>query len=411
MMGPSAQELDEVFSLLDKTFFVSDEGTISDYLGIKVTCLPDGRLSFTQPQLIASIIADCGLEKQNANARRSPALSTRILRRDEHGEPWSDQKWKYRSVIGKLNFLEKSTRPDIAYAVHQCARFTANPKMSHTEAVKNIVRYLKGTSDMGIILSPKEQSLECYADASFGGDWNRATAHSDPSTAKSRTGYFITYCGCPVTWASKLQTEIALSTTEAEYIALSTALREVIPLMEQIKEARENGFDFPFAPARVHCKVFEDNSGALEMAIAPKLRPRTKYINCKYHHFRAHVGKTITIHKVDTAKQVADGLTKPLDDASFIRFRTAVLGQVIPDPTATAERESERIPNSYGRARRHHNRMSHSVSRPKTRGKLPPDPGLRKRVTRTRAHGTGRAKQSFNLATILPSKPDSFLAT
>jgi hypothetical protein len=72
---------------------------------------------------------------------------------------------------------------------------------------------------------------------------------------------------------------------------------------------------------------------------------------------------------------------------------------------------NEQIPNPYGRARSHHNRMSHSVSRPKTRGKFPPDPGLRKRVTRTRAHGTGQAKQSFNLATILPSKPDSFLAT
>jgi histone deacetylase 1/2 len=390
MMGPSAEELDEVFSLLDKTFSVSDEGTISDYLGIKVTHLPDGRLSFTQPQLISSIIADCGLEKQNAKPRRSPALSTRILRRDEQGEPWPDQKWKYRSAIGKLNFLEKSTRPDIAYSVHQCARFTANPKMSHAEAVKNIVRYLKGTSELGIILSPKEQSLECYADASFGGDWNRSTAHSDPSTAKSRTGYFITYCGCPVTWASKLQTEIALSTTEAEYIALSTALREVIPLMDQIKEAREHGFDFPFAPARIHCKAFEDNSGALEMAIAPKLRPRTKYINCKYHHFRAYVGKTITIHKVDSAKQVADGLTKPLEDSAFIQFRTAVLGQDTPDPTATAERESEQVPPSYGKVRRHRSSGLSTVSHSRTRGKLPPDPGLRKRVTRTRAHGTGQ---------------------
>jgi hypothetical protein len=124
---------------------------------------------------------------------------------------------------------------------------------------------------MGIILSPRVQSLECYADASFGGDWNRATAAHDVSTAKSRTGYIITYCGCPVIWASKLQTEIALSTTEAEYIALSTALREVIPLMNQIKEARKYGFDFPFAPARVHCKAFEDNSGALEMAVTPKI--------------------------------------------------------------------------------------------------------------------------------------------
>jgi histone deacetylase 1/2 len=352
MMSPSKTELDEVFKILDETFDVSDEGDISDYLGIKVTKLPDGRMSFTQPQLIDSIIADCGLEKPNAKPRETPALSTRIVRRDEDGESWPDEKWKYRSLIGKLNFLEKSTRPDIAYSVHQCARFTANPKLSHAEAVKNIVRYLKGTRELGIILDPKEQALECYADASFGGDWNRATAAHDASTAKSRTGYLITYCGCPIIWASKLQTEIALSTTEAEYIALSQALREVIPLMEQIREARTFGFDFPYAPARVHCKAFEDNSGALEMAVTPKIRPRTKYINCKYHHFRSHVGKTITIHKIDTKDQIADGLTKPLEAVSFFKFRSAVMGHTTMGPAASAERESERILASHGKTNR-----------------------------------------------------------
>jgi hypothetical protein len=118
MMGPDANELDENFKLLDSSFTVSDEGTISDYLGIKVTQLDDGRMKFTQPQLIDSILVDCGLEKKNANPRDTPALSSRILLRDDDGEPWSDEKWKYRSIIGKLNFLEKSTRPDIAYAVH-----------------------------------------------------------------------------------------------------------------------------------------------------------------------------------------------------------------------------------------------------------------------------------------------------
>jgi histone deacetylase 1/2 len=341
MLGPNADELDEVFKLLESTFTVSDEGNINDYLGIRVTRTGDGRMIFTQPQLIDSIIADCGLSKSNAKPKETPALSSKILLRDEDGEPWPDEKWKYRSVIGKLNFLEKSTRPDIAYAVHQCARFTANPKLSHAEAVKNIVRYLKGTREMGIILNPREQSLECFADASFGGDWHKLTAAHDRTTAKSRTGYVITYCGCPIVWASKLQTEIALSTTEAEYIALSTALREVIPMMDLIQEARKHGIDLPLAPARVHCKAFEDNSGALEMAQTPKLRPRTKYINVKYHHFRQHIGKTITIHKIDSKDQLADGLTKPLDVAAFRIFRDRVMGYESFSPTTSAERESE----------------------------------------------------------------------
>jgi hypothetical protein len=124
---------------------------------------------------------------------------------------------------------------------------------------------------MGIILNPSEQSVECFVDASFGGDWNKRTAAHDQTTARSRTGYVIRYCGCPIVWASKLQTEIALSTTEAEYISLSAALREVIPMMDLITEARQHGFDFPLAPAKVHCNAFEDNSGALEMAQTPKL--------------------------------------------------------------------------------------------------------------------------------------------
>jgi hypothetical protein len=160
--------------------------------------------------------------------------------------------------------------------------------------------------------------------------------------------------------------------------------------MHQIREARNHGFDFPYAPARVHCKVFEDNSGALEMAIAPKIRPRTKYINCKYHHFRAHVGKTISIHKIDSDKQLADGLTKPLEDVSFIRFRDAVMGRLIPDSTASAERESERILRSYGKSRHHQpdKKALKAVSTNIRKGDIPPDPGDRERATHARGQAT-----------------------
>ena len=128
-----------------------------------------------------------------------------------------------------LNFLEKSTRPDIAYAVHQCARFCCEPKQSHIDAVIHLAKYLQGTKDKGIIFNPcKDKSFETYADADFAGNWNKNTAEEDPSTAKSRSGYLITLGSSPVLWSSKLQTQIALSTTEAEYMALSQALRETI---------------------------------------------------------------------------------------------------------------------------------------------------------------------------------------
>ena len=151
-----------------------------------------------------------------------------MLQRDEGGKPF-DEIWSYPSIIGKLNFLEKSSRLDLAYSVHQCARFSSAPKASHAKAVNHIVRYLIGTKDKGLIMKPQDKSLEVYVDADFAGNWDINCTH-DPSTAKSCTGYIITYASCPLIWASKLQTEYALSTTESEYYALSTALREAIPL-------------------------------------------------------------------------------------------------------------------------------------------------------------------------------------
>jgi len=115
------------------------------------------------------------------------------------------------------------------------------------------------------------------------------TASDDPSTAKSRSGYVILYAGCPIAWASKLQTIIALSSCEAEYVSLSESLRNTIPLMDLIKEFKEHGFSVTSTEPKVFCKAFEDNSGALELARLPKMRPRTKHINIKYHHFREHV--------------------------------------------------------------------------------------------------------------------------
>ena len=128
-------------------------------------------------------------------------------------------------------------------------------------------------------------------DDDYGGLWNRETAMDDATTAHSRTGFIVTYRNCPILWGSKLQTEKALSTTEAEYIALSEALRQVIPMLEMTKEAiARNIIKLPTSIDMV-CTVFEDNSGALELAKVPKLRPRTKHINHKYHHFRDYVAR------------------------------------------------------------------------------------------------------------------------
>jgi len=331
--APNQGAIDEVMAILQapagkqqehRAFKMTDEGDISDYLGVKVERLANGCIKLSQPQLIQSIIKDLGFNERTGT-KPTPAASTVKLSRDLHGRSF-DEEWHYRSVIGKLNFVEKSTRPDIAYAVHQCARFSSDPKESHANAIKRIVKYLVGTQDKGIILNPKDHSFDCWVDADFVGNWDRVNADVDPSTAKSRTGYVITYAGCPLTWASKLQTEVALSTTEAEYNALSASLREVIHLMQLIEEARDLGWDTFMGKPTVHCTVFEDNSGCLEMARLPKMRARTKHLNVRLHHFREHVRKgLISILHVASEFQLGDMLTKRQPEVLFVVQRESIM--------------------------------------------------------------------------------------
>jgi hypothetical protein len=131
-------------------------------------------------------------------------------------------------------------------------------------------------------------------------------------------GHKTTSDGCPVSWASKLQSQVALSTTEAEYVAMSQFLCDVIPIMGLLQEMREKNFNVLCTKPYVYCKVFEDNSGTIEMARLPKLCPRTKHINLCYHHFCKHVHKgLIKIFPVDTKDQITDALTKPLAQNNF----------------------------------------------------------------------------------------------
>jgi hypothetical protein len=173
-------------------------------------------------------------------------------------------------------------------AVHICAQFNSDPRLQHEQAVKRIVRYLKRTSGKGLILRPDtSRGLESHVDADFAGGFSEEYS-DDATTCYSHTGYIIWFAGCPLIWSSKLQT-----TTEAEYIALSTALRDVIYVMQLLNELISFGISIPMRVPTVRCKVFEDNVGAIELARCPKLRPRTKHIAIQYHHFRTHVAKKL----------------------------------------------------------------------------------------------------------------------
>ena len=185
------------------------------------------------------------------------------------------------------------------------------------------------TRDVGIFSSPNpRKGFECYCNAAFSGNWNQELASHDPITSKSWSGWVIFYAGCPIVWASKLHSQVALSTTEAEYIALSMSLRDVLPIMFLIDEMRERGLQVICTAPQVYCKIFEDKSGALELAHLPKLRPCTKHINVCYHHFCEHVcSRNVKIFPIGTQEQIADTLTKALPQNSFWQHRQAMCGQ------------------------------------------------------------------------------------
>ena len=174
---------------------------------------------------------------QYCNPEDTPTTSTGPLGKDINGKaPQRQHQWQYASVIGMMMYLASNSRPDIAFAVHQCARFTHCVKASHENAVLRICKYLKGTQNDGLILRPnKKLKVECYADADFAGLYS-AEDPEDPICVKSRTGYVITFLGGPILLVSKLQTDTALSTLHFEYVSLSQSLRDWLPIKDLLQE-------------------------------------------------------------------------------------------------------------------------------------------------------------------------------
>ena len=329
LAGPDAAEIDEIIEAMRKAGLeLTVEGTVADFLGVNIQKKGD-EYHLTQPRLIQSILEDLHLKGEKTQNKRVPMKSSKLLSRHKDSPPF-DGHFNYRRVIGKLNFLEQSTRGDISYATHMCARFSSDPKEQHGAAVKWLGRYLAGTAEQGLIMkADPTKGLEIYPDADFAGAWDPELAGEDIDTARSRHGYIVTYAGAPLLWKSQMQGEVALSSTESEFIGLSTALRTAIPLQRILTEMKGLGFDIlPDGPT-IHCEAFEDNNGALAIANVPKTRPRTKHINCKYFHFLEYTqgeGSPFSFSPIDTEDQPADMLTKALSFLPFEKHRKWLLG-------------------------------------------------------------------------------------
>jgi len=319
------EEYVQKLSDLGYDLVLEDEGDIFAFLGINFT-QTGSQIELSQTGLIEKIIKFTGMT--NATSKSTPAAE-QPLGSDKDGPPF-DEEWSYPAAVGMLLYVSSNTRPDIQFAVHQVARFSHSPRKSHGQALKRIVRYLLETRTRGLLFTPDLSSgLDCYVDADFAGMYGYED-EQDPVSVKSRTGFVLTLFGCPVLWSSKLQAEITLSSTAAEYVAFSMAMRELLPMRVLLQELATK-LNFPsIANSLVRSTVFEDNQGCLSLVNVPKMSPRNKYLSLKYHFFRSKIGegpdKGIVAKYISTKEQRADIFTKGLPPTQFVVIRKLLMG-------------------------------------------------------------------------------------
>ena len=213
----------------------------------------------------------------------------------------------YQSAIGSLlYYLSVATRPDITFAVSNMARFSSKPTTQHWTGVKRIMRYLQGTINHGILYT-KLSSRECigFSDADWAGDLDNR---------RSTSGYLFQISGGPVSWRSKKQSSVALSTAEAEYVALASSAQEAVWMRQLTTELGSAPTDAT--------TIFEDNQSAISMASNPQFHGRAKHISIKYHFIREKVSDgMVKLRYCPTNEMIADMLTKGLPKEQFAKLR------------------------------------------------------------------------------------------
>jgi hypothetical protein len=220
-------------------YVLTDEGDTNKYLGIEIKEITKNKFELSQPFLIKQIVNLLGLGQNEFDVHTKTKITPvgkPLLNKDLEGKS-RKKDWKKYNATGMLSYLQGNTRSEISMATHQLAQFCQDLRPSHEQATTCLGRYLAHTKDRGRVYEPdKSMGIEYYIGADFAGGWN-ITTFADADNVMSCTGFVITYANYPIYWASCLKTEIALSTAEAEYIAMLSALRAVIPLMTLMKES------------------------------------------------------------------------------------------------------------------------------------------------------------------------------
>src|SRR5260370_25281693 len=280
-----------------------DLGHISEYLKMQIVRdRKKKKLIVDQISYAKKVVERFG--QQNAKPTNTP-LPVGYIPKANEGVVEPKQRTYYQSIIGSLLYLALGTRPDIAHAVILMSQFMVNPSEDHIQKSLHIVRYINMHINAKIIYDGQNQEgFIAYADA----DWA-----SDPINRKSVTGNIIKLAGGAVSWVSRKQKTVALSSTEAEYMCLSDTTRQIVWIESLFKELNFNIKEIALCG---------DNQGAIFLASNPAQEHRSKHIDIQYHYIRECVEeKKVILHYVPTTEQIAGIMTKCLSHEKFNKFR------------------------------------------------------------------------------------------
>lgn len=287
------KSITELRQYLSRMFEIKDLGKIKYCLGIEFSQDDDG-YTMRQKGYIKDVLDRYGMYE--CKTVSTPLdLSTKLKRNEEKSDD-EGKNLPYRELIGAMMYLAMCTRPDIAHTVSYLGQYNSCYDKTHWTAAKRVLRYLKGTMDVGLKFRRTTEPLTGYVDA----DW--ANCLDD---RRSYTGYAFILSGTTISWESRKQRTVALSSTEAEYMALTEAAKEAIYLQRFLKEL---GFD-ELTKVKVYC----DNNGARKLAENPIFHHRTKHIDVRHHFIREVLEDgLLEVTYCATEDMAADILTKGL---------------------------------------------------------------------------------------------------
>jgi hypothetical protein len=298
IVGMNSSRIDRLKKQLSQSFAMKDLGPAKQILGVRIQrSRKDKKLFISQEQYIEKV-----LERFNMNNAKvvSSLLATHFKLSTKQSPSTDEEKEDmeripYASAVGSLMYAMVCTRPDIAHAVGVVSRFLSDPGKEHWNAVKWIMGYLRGTSKLCLSFGSGKPMLIGYTDSDMAGDVD---------TRKSTSGYLITFSGGAVSWQSRLQKCIALSTTESELIAATEACKELLWMKKFLQEL---GFK------QQQYVLFCDNQSTIHLAKNSSFHSRSKHIDVRYHWIRDTLNdKLLTLEKIHTDDNGSDMLTKAL---------------------------------------------------------------------------------------------------